>query len=342
MTTRLLTTRGPARARNIRIAARLLRQGSLVAFPTETVYGLGANAFDVRAVRSIFRVKGRPSDNPLIVHVWSLDQIRSLVDVVPLMFWVLAGHFLPGPLTMVMRKARTVPSIVTAGLPSVAIRMPDHPVARALLKQARVPVVAPSANLSGRPSPTRAKHVQEDLGGRVAAILDAGACRIGVESTVLDITHRVPVILRPGGITREEIESVLGLRVKVARGHRTRVASPGMKYTHYAPAAEVIVFEGGIRSVIGAMKRMARDLEQKGMSVAIMCEEKHVRPFGQYEIRSLGTEEARSAAKHLYENFRSLDRSGADVILCQGFSEDRMGMALMNRLRKAATRRVRV
>jgi len=342
MKTFLLSTSGRSRGRNVRAAARLIQLGKLVAFPTETVYGLGANAYDTRAVREIFRVKGRPPDNPLIVHVSSLQQVWGLVRTIPIMFRILAERFMPGPLTVVLWKSPTVPPIVTAGLPTVAIRIPDHPVARALLMYADVPVVAPSANLSGRPSPTKAMHVKEDLDGKIAAILDGGACKIGVESTVLDLTRKSPIILRPGGITKEALEDVLGIRVRLAPSTRRRPSSPGMKYKHYAPKADVVLFEGERRSVLRSMKGTLLRMTARGRRVGVMGEEDARPSFRKARFFSLGTEGALSAARRVFSGFRALDRRRVDVILCQGFPEKLLGSALMNRLRKAAARRIRV
>lgn len=342
MKTLHLKTNRTSRKRSITTAARLIREGKLVAFPTETVYGLGANVYDVKAVKNIFRVKGRPSDNPLIVHIWSLEQMWGLVESLPVMFWVLADRFMPGPFTLVMKRSSLVPDVVAAGLPTVAIRMPDHPVAMALLREAGVPIVAPSANLSGKPSPTTALHVREDLDNKIAAILDGGPCRIGVESTVLDISKRAPVILRPGGVTKEEIEKVLRMKVRLARSSQKRPSSPGMKYKHYAPKAEVILFEGARKKIFSAMKRMQHQLSARGIATGVMVEERASHLFRDGVLFSLGDEKARSAARNLFDGFRTLDRKKVKVILCQGFSEQKMGHAVMNRLRKAASKRIRV
>ncbi len=342
MKTRYLRTNGASRARNIRVAARIIRSGGLVAFPTETVYGLGANAYNTRAVKRIFRVKGRPSDNPLIVHIWSLQQIHTLATRLPLLFWRLAQEFMPGPLTIVVRKAARVPSFVTGGLTTIALRMPDHPVAYMLLRQANVPVVAPSANLSGRPSPTTAQHVREDFDGKISAILDGGRCKIGLESTVVDLSRGAPVILRPGGITREQIEKALMMKVRVVKHARKRPRSPGMKYKHYAPKAEVILFEGGAAAILREMKRTARKMLADGTKVGVMYEEKGRKHFEGCLFVSLGQEGATSAARNLFSGFRHLDGRGVEVILCEGFPDRLAGTALMNRLRKAASRRVRV
>ncbi len=342
MKTRFLKTTGQTRQRNIRLAAKLIHDGDLVAFPTETVYGLGASVYNERAVSNIFQVKGRPPDNPMIVHIWSLDQMWGLAESIPLMFWILAEKFWPGPLTMVTRKSDKVPAIVSAGLPTVAVRMPDHPVARALLKNAAVPIVAPSANLSGRPSPTMALHVLEDLDGKIAAILDGGSCKIGLESTVLDITRKVPVILRPGGVTREEIERALGIHVSVASPTRKRPASPGMKYKHYAPKAEVILIEGERGAVLRGMKRVADRLKKQKTVFGVMAERSARPMFKSYRFFSLGSTGATGAARNLFEGFRKFDHQKVEMIVCEGFPDESLGSALMNRLRKAASRRVRV
>lgn len=341
MKTLHLKTSPNVREKNIKRAAKLIRSGKLVAFPTETVYGLGANVFDERAVKEIFRVKGRPQDNPLIVHIHSLKQLHRLVKSVPMRFWLLAEHFMPGPLTILLNKSDIVPMAVTAGLSTVAIRMPSHKVARALLKEVSVPVVAPSANLSGRPSPTRAEHVRDDLNGAIAAILDGGPCDVGVESTVLDIAKKTPVILRPGAVTKEQLEAVLKTTVRVARPHRTRPASPGMKYIHYAPKAEVTSFEGSAADVVKAMVKMMRRLKARNLSVGVMAEEDWSSRFDDASFFSLGAG-AGEASRRLFEGFRVLDKSSVDTILCQGFVAKEIGRAYMNRLRKAASKRIRV
>jgi len=315
--------------------------GELVAFPTETVYGLGANAFDPVAVRRIFEVKGRPRDNPLIVHLHSVAQIHNLVESLPLLFWVLAARFMPGPLTVVLRKSSGLPKSVTSGLNTIAVRIPDHPVARALLMEVNVPLVAPSANLSGKPSPTRAEHVLEDFDGRIAAVLDSGRSRIGLESTVLDLTKTTPVLLRPGAVGQEEIEEAIGIAINVRKHRANRPSSPGMKYKHYAPEAEVVLFEGTPARIARAMKSMARSLKGQ-RRVGVLGQSKLARNFQGAEFISLGDSNPAVAAHRLFDAFRSMDRKGVEVILCEGFAEGKMGTALMNRLRKAATRRIRV
>ena len=264
METKLLA----ASPESIALGAELLRKGELVAFPTETVYGLGANAFDSEAVRNIFAAKGRPADNPLIVHVWSRDQLAGICEVPPLAE-KLMDAFWPGPLTLLMPRKPQIPLVVTASLPTVAVRMPSHPVAAALLKACNVPVAAPSANRSGKPSPTAAKHVMEDMEGRIPLILDGGNCEVGVESTVLDISGEVPCILRPGGITKGMLEQVLP-RVDVAGSvlrplqPGEKALSPGMRYKHYAPAGVVTLVEGEERQVVAACRALYKQAEAEG------------------------------------------------------------------------------
>ncbi len=313
-----------------------------MAFPTETVYGLGASLFHNEAIQNIFRVKGRPQDNPLIVHIYAIEQVQSLVESIPEIFYHLAEHFFPGPLTVVLKRSALIPDIVSTGLPTVAIRMPDHPIAKELLQDCKVPIVAPSANLSGKPSPTTALHVREDFDGKIDAILDGGKCKIGLESTVLDISRRVPIILRPGGVTREEIETVLNRKIHVGRASSKRPISPGMKYTHYSPNAEVIVFEGDPEKVYLEMKYSAIHFSKLGFAVGIMASKEVEKQFKAFNFYSLGTGGAVSAARHLFDGFRTLDAAGIDIILCQGFTDEHIGSALMNRLRKASSKRVRV
>lgn len=248
---------------------------------------------------------------------------------------------MPGPLTVVVRRSVMIPDVVTAGLSTVGLRLPDHPVARRLLAEAGVPIVAPSANLSGKPSPTHPQHVIEDLSGRIDAILAGGRCRVGLESTVLDITRPVPVILRPGAVTREEIERVLDRKIRVARPSHKRPASPGMKYKHYAPNAELILFEGKRPAVLSAMASAARAANARGLRTGVMVEDDFLMRFSGCTTSALGGH-AQHAARRLFEGFRALDARKVDLILCQGFDEQDIGHALMNRLRKAATRRIRV
>jgi L-threonylcarbamoyladenylate synthase len=288
-------------------AADILRRGGLVAFPTETVYGLGANALDAAAVRKIFAAKDRPQWDPLIVHVTGIEMARQLAAELPENFEPLARKFWPGPLTLVVRKAERVPPEVTAGLPTVALRQPRHPVAAALLAAAALPVAAPSANRFGRPSPTRAEHVLEDLGERVDLILDAGPTPVGVESTILDLTRTPPVILRPGGIGREQLGNAT-VAPAMADGH---VLAPGMMRKHYAPRARVEVFE--TREQLLARAAQLRD-----------------RRVGLIEG------EAEELARTLFAWLRELDRKGVEVILALLPPATGIGLAVRDRLRRAA------
>lgn len=301
-------------------AARILRRGGLVAFPTETVYGLGANALDAKAVRRIFKVKGRPPRNPLIVHVASVRQVESLVSRLPGEAKRLMRRFWPGPLTIVLPKSPRVPKVTTAGLTTVAIRMPNHPLARKLLRRAGVPVAAPSANRSGRPSPTTAQHVIDDLGDRVDLVLEGGPTKYGLESTVVDLSRRPPVLLRPGAITAEQLSRVLGVRVQ--RAPRSR-RSPGMRYRHYAPRTPL---RFGTASKIRALLR--RTKKRVGLILT------RSRGFRGARTVALGPQPEK-VARRLYGAMRELDKRGLDLIVVETVPERGMGAAVMDRLRKA-------
>jgi len=347
-------------------AAALLQSGCLVAFPTETVYGLGANALDAEAVLGIFQAKGRPADNPLIVHIVEMEELVGLTDGIPEVAKQLMTHFWPGALTLVFRRSAAVPDGVTGGLDTVAVRMPVHPVARKLLKLAAVPVAAPSANRSGRPSPTTAQHVLEDMDGRIPMIVDGGPCEVGVESTVLDVTVQPPMLLRPGGITREMIEAVIGpitLDSHLAGG-TDKPKSPGMKYTHYAPRAPMTLFIGDTVAVEKRMFSDAATLSAEGHRVGVLCtEESLVRyrlafspaeagpgisdgPSPLLADESIGGRvfplstgfrgNPASVAAGVFSVLRRFDAIGVDIILAEGFPEAGVGHAIMNRLRKAA------
>jgi L-threonylcarbamoyladenylate synthase len=328
---------------HVQRAATRLRKGGLVAFPTETVYGLGADALDPKAVARIFQAKQRPSWDPLIVHVRDRAMARSLAKSVPATFETLAEKFWPGPLTMVVEKAAHVPDEVTAGRPTVAMRMPRHPVAAMLLAEAGLPIAAPSANKFGRPSPTRAEHVLDDLGSSVELILDAGPTVLGVESTVLDLTQSPPAILRPGGVTREQLEAVIGpvaLAPSVAdEVAKKGLASPGMSQTHYAPVARVELFEGAMDDIANQMLARAIELRNRGHRVgALVCDEmvplldkttEFVSSFGQWGQWD-------RYAKRLFAAFRVLDSQGVVVILCVVPPAEGIGLAVRDRLRHAA------
>lgn len=327
----------PGRER-IAEAADVIRHGGLVAFPTETVYGLGANALDAEAVQNIFTAKGRPSDNPLIVHIADVTDVVKLATDVSPKSRILMQKFWPGPLTIVLKKKQIVPDVVTAGLNTVAIRMPSHPVALALIKAAGVPIAAPSANLSGKPSPTTAKHVIDDLDGRVDVIIDGGDTDIGVESTVIDMASSIPTLLRPGRVTLEELEEVLGevhvhAVVHGGKAGDTHIRSPGMKYKHYAPNAEVVLVEGGINAC-EKVKQLVDQYKANNKIVAVMSTTDRHYPCADISL-SAGSDHL-TVARNIFKQFRELDSRGVDVIIVEGVDEKGLGLAIMNRLRKAA------
>ena len=325
-------------------AGRILAAGGLVAFPTETVYGLGANALDHCAVFSIFAAKGRPSDNPLIVHVDDPAKINVLAQNIPPEAWLLAKRFWPGPLTLVLEKRELVPDIVTGKLNSVAIRVPNHPVALSLLREAGVPVAAPSANLSGRPSPTTAQHVLNDLGGRIDAVVDGGPCGVGVESTVLDIQHGQPILLRPGGITPAQISQALGRECVVADWQEQSgdsPPSPGLKYIHYAPQSPLYLLLGDPKVVEQKMRDMVQSFHAQQKTVGLLVSQELARVITADVVEELGARnDAEQLATNLYGALRRLDESRCDIILAEGYVEEGIGFALMNRMTKAAGSRV--
>ncbi len=324
-----------------RLSGSVIRNGGLVAFPTETVYGLGANGLDGEAVQRIFEAKGRPNDNPLILHIAKKNEVKRLWRSVPDTARALMDTFWPGPLTLIFTKSCIVPDEVTAGLDTVAVRMPDHKCALALIREAGVPIAAPSANLSGKPSPTTAEHVREDLWGKVDVILDGGPCRVGLESTVLSLIG-TPTILRPGGITKEMLEAVIGyvelsqaVLNPLAEGETA--ASPGMKYKHYAPDAEVIVaMNKNPRAAAGAAAR-EYDLRSERGERCVIFASQQTAPF--YRGRSCviigDRNEPASMCAALFGALRA--HSGkVDTILTESLPENEMGLAYMNRLLRAA------
>ncbi|OPY59684.1 MAG: Threonylcarbamoyl-AMP synthase [Pelotomaculum sp. PtaU1.Bin035] len=325
---------------------RVLRRGGLVAFPTETVYGLGANVLDGRAVAKIFEAKGRPPDNPLIVHVAGREALDGLVKGIPRAAEELMDAFWPGPLTIILQACEKVPSRVTAGLDTVAVRMPSHPVALGLIRAAGVPVAAPSANTSGRPSPTNARHVLNDLDGRIDIVLDGGPAGVGVESTVLDLAGPEPLVLRPGGITPEELKKILGavgVDPAVRPGFKGEGGprSPGMKYTHYAPRARLLVVEGGEEAVAAKIVDLAGKYRAEGRRVGILSyrDSMDFSPVG--EVVPAGCRaNPETVAAELYAALRRFDEMGVDLILAEGVEDRGVGMAVMDRLRKAAGGRI--
>ena len=324
-------------------ACRILQKGGLVAFPTETVYGLGGDAMHPEASAKIYAAKGRPSDNPLIVHIADMDALEDIAQSVPEAAVKLADHFWPGPLTMIFPKKEAVPKSTTGGLETVAVRMPSHPVARALIRESGVYIAAPSANTSGRPSPTKAEHVKEDLDGRIDMILDGGAVGIGLESTIVDLSTGVPTILRPGYITGEMLEDVLGeVQVDPAilsqKMNPNIVAkAPGMKYRHYAPKGQMTIIEGDTGKVVDEINRLVKEKTDEGCSVAVIATEETKDAYASANVRSVGSRATEgSIAAGLYDILREMDHIGAEYIYAESFEKDTLGKAIMNRMLKAA------
>ncbi|MBR5229422.1 MAG: threonylcarbamoyl-AMP synthase [Firmicutes bacterium] len=323
---------------DIQQAAEILKSGGLVAFPTETVYGLGADAMNPEAVGKVYAAKGRPSDNPMIVHISSKNDLGALTDRVTLDVMRLMKVFWPGPLTMVLPAKPAVPKVTTGGLDTVAVRMPSDPVATSIIREAGVPIAAPSANLSGKPSPTTGRHVVDDLDGRIDAIVIGEDCQVGIESTVIDMTGEVPMILRPGIITIEQISKALGKEVimdpalmcrpsistdkgLLETGSDFKPKSPGMKYKHYAPKAEMIIYQGDKEKVAAAIaEEKLRRIQWDQKVEVIMYDDRH----------------PEEAAKEFFAKLRACDKSGADVILAAALKEDGVGFAVMNRMFKSA------
>ena len=327
-------------------ASKLINSGEIVAFPTETVYGLGANALDPSAISKIYQMKGRPSDNPLIVHIADMKTLRGLVSEISPRAMRIIKKFWPGPVTLVLKKSKIVPKVTTGGLDTIAVRMPRNRIALALIKKSGFPIAAPSANISGRPSPTNASHVKDDLDGKVKLILDGGSTEIGIESTVIDMTLRTPVILRPGGISKESIEdeigevrfhdSLLGLRRSTEKINK----SPGMKYRHYSPNARVVIVEGSRIRAKAKIIELTEKLKDEGKKVSIMTASKSLKPNAdsvQYMGNTLDT-----IARNLFANLRKADSDHIDVIVVQGIHYNNTGFAIMNRLKKAAAETIKV
>ena len=325
-------------------AGALLKQGALVAFPTETVYGLGANALDSEAAAKIYAAKGRPSDNPLIVHIADMDALPLITAEIPEAAKKLAAKFWPGPLTMVMKKSEVVPYGTTGGLDTVAVRMPAHPIALEMIRHGGGYIAAPSANTSGRPSPTLASHVADDMDGIVPLILDGGAVGIGIESTIVDLTDEIPTILRPGFITKEMLQKVVG-EVQIDKGldadSKTPPKAPGMKYRHYAPKAELMIVEGSSEAVVAKINALVKENEEKGICTGIIGTEETISRYPTGIVKCMGTRsDELSISSHLYGILREFDESDAKVIYSESFEEGAMGSAIMNRLLKAAGHKI--
>lgn len=309
---------------SIKKAAQIIKAGGLVVFPTETVYGIGANALDPKAVNRIFKAKGRPSDNPLIVHIDKMDWISKLCVDVPGMAYKLAYRYWPGPLTLVLKKSSVVPKNVTAGLDTVAVRIPNNKIALSLIRESKVPIAAPSANLSGKPSPTKAIHIIKHLDKRVDIIIDGGPTDIGLESTVLDLASKIPTILRPGKISLEELRMIMP-NVKMAHP-KSKIKSPGMKYRHYSPESKVIL--SSPEKIPMLIKRHAND------KIAVIHTSKVKIPKN---IESFYCKNLEILAHNIFDKFHEYDSKNFDLIIIESVEEKRIGTAIMDRLKKAAS-----
>ncbi len=326
---------------NINEAGRIIKEGGLVAFPTETVYGLGGDALNPESSKKIYAAKGRPSDNPLIVHIYRLEDLDRIVKNVSPMAKKVIDAFWPGPLTMIFEKKDIVPKETTGGLDTVAVRFPIHPTALAFIEAAGGFVAAPSANLSGRPSPTLAKYVCEDLDGRVDMIIDGGNIPIGVESTILDMTSEVPMILRPGYVTKEMISEVIG---EVATDPtildmncKERPKAPGMRYRHYAPKADMTIVRGEEERVVAKIREMAQNKKR----CVILSVSEHLEKYNGFYVKNVGSrEDSLEIASNLYKVLRECDDENIELILSESFSDKGIGAAVMNRLIKAAGHRI--
>lgn len=332
-------------------AAEILLSGGIVAFPTETVYGLGGVAYNEKALEKIFIAKMRPPDNPLIIHISSLDMLEDVAINVPEDAYKLIKRFWPGPLTLILPRNPRVPKIATGGLETVAVRMPAHPVALGLVKETGYPIAAPSANLAGRPSPTTADHVVKDLYGRIDAIIDAGETLYGVESTIINILTSPPTLLRPGAYTVEEIEAVLGTKIHIpdfAKGFKeaAQAIAPGMRYKHYAPRTPITLVEPSscsIELLVNTVKTLVRDALRKGAKVCVIASNETAVYYNDLLsegvlIFRIGSRSSMfEVAKNLFKVLRSLDDAKCDLAISEGFEDRGLGLTVMNRLRKASS-----
>ncbi|WP_405375084.1 L-threonylcarbamoyladenylate synthase [Pseudobutyrivibrio sp.] len=335
----------PINMEYIREASEILKSGGLVAFPTETVYGLGGDATDKEASRKIYAAKGRPSDNPLIVHIAKFSQLEDITENLPKTAKLLADAFWPGPLTMVCNKNQVIPYETTGGLDTVAVRMPNNPVALALIEESGCMIAAPSANTSGRPSPTKASHVYEDLSGKIEAILDGGAVDIGLESTIVDLTEDVVTILRPGFINMDMLREVVG-EVRMDPGivyndkgttSGAKPKAPGMRYKHYAPKGDLTIISGEEDTVVGKINQLTREALKKGKKVGIIATSETADRYPEGEVLVIGNRSDESSIAHnLYDILRRFDELSVDLIYSESFATPKMGQAIMNRLLKAA------
>ena len=335
----------PEEEAGLRLAGEGIKGGGLVAFPTETVYGLGGDALNPESARKIYAAKGRPSDNPLIIHICRFEDMRGIVREVPREAEIIADVFWPGPITMILPKAENVPYETTGGLDTVAVRFPSHPVARKLIAYGGGYIAAPSANISGRPSPTAARHVTEDMNGRIEMILDAGDAGIGLESTILDLTSRKPVILRPGFVTREMLDRVLGKvdtdAAIVSPDSGQAPKAPGMKYRHYAPAGQLVIVEGEPGAVVSYINRQAGADKAAGEKTGVLGTKELLVQYRADVVKCIGSREnEENIARNLFAVLREFDDEKVTKIYSEGFSDQGLGQAIMNRLLKAAGHRV--
>ncbi len=320
----------------IKIAAEEIKKGNLVAFPTETVYGLGADAINEKAVAKIFQAKGRPFNDPLIVHIADVKELNRLSKHVPPVVLKLAKVFWPGPLTLVLKKSELVSDIITADLDTVAIRMPADNIALSLIREAQTPIVAPSANIFGRTSPTNAQHVEDDLGGKIEMIIDGGKTKVGVESTVLDITAKPVQVLRAGGVSVEQLKEVIG-QVKIGEELKRGFRSPGMLNSHYSPRARLILVEEREEAQVREVFRLALEYKVQGFKVGIMAKEENQNKYNGFQVKVIGKgSELNICATNLFSTLRSFDKEGFEIIIAEGLEEQGLGLAIMERLRKAA------
>ncbi|KDR94802.1 L-threonylcarbamoyladenylate synthase [Peptoclostridium litorale DSM 5388] len=327
----------------IELYAGMIKDGKTVIFPTETVYGLGANALDESAAMNIYSAKGRPSDNPLIVHICDMNGLEEIASGISDKARLIIDNFWPGPITLIFSKKSCVPYATTGGLETVAVRMPSHPVARELIRLSGVPIAAPSANISGKPSPTRQEHIICDMDGRVDGIILGGACDVGLESTVIDIRGEVPVVLRPGGITTEQLEDLVG-RVDIDPAlempdENITPMSPGMKYKHYSPDAQVYVVSGEKDALAEKINGLCIKNRDEGLKTGVICMKEDIPAYRGCEILSLGIS-MEDAANNLFDALIEMDKRKVDIVYAQSFEETGIGKAIMNRLLKSAGYRI--
>ena len=329
----------------IKEAGAIIRCGGLVAFPTETVYGLGGDALSPDSSRKIYAAKGRPSDNPLIVHICRVEDMEKIAAAVPKQAYVLAEHFWPGPLTMIVKKSELVPRETTGGLDTVAIRLPDHEVALAFIREAGGFVAAPSANVSGRPSPTLAKYVYEDMDGKIEMLLDGGQVGIGVESTIIDLTEEIPVVLRPGHITVEMLQEVLGEvcldPTMLDVGSTEAPKAPGMKYRHYAPKGELTIVSGETEAVAVTIREMLRRDAEQGLKTGVIVSGEEASLYDADSVKITGDRADMAAvARNLFRILREFDDEQVERMYVQAFPQEGIGQAVMNRMLKAAGHKI--